>query len=90
MAKRIGSICDNVRPLRAIHAVTAAIAFFAMQIFIVFYIFPQRSLTPLRAATFGLIQPSLVANLAILGIVVGLILVRTGGQRRYDIGWTGS
>jgi hypothetical protein len=50
-------------------------------------LFPQGAFRPLAQATGGLINGTLVVGIALLCIIVGLVCLRYGRLRTYDIGW---
>lgn len=94
MMKLLRRVADDnaigdLRPLPVPCALVAAAAFVILRLTFVGYVFPGHKFAPIRNATGGLVQPTLLANLTILAVVV-FILACVGRQRPGDLGWSGS
>ena len=80
---------DNKRLSLSILSLAMAV-YVALALAFAFILFPSGVLKRFTAPTHGLVTPTLVANLILLAIVVGVVLCLLGGLRPLDFGLRGS
>lgn len=77
---------DPIRPARRGTLTIFVAAHAALTIIINLGLFASHALTPLASATGGLLTGSLLANWALLALLVGGVMLGYGHLRRYDLG----
>lgn len=77
---------EPIQRARRTTAVRFVVAHLALTIIVNLVFFAGNTFRPLASATGGLFTGSLLANLVFIGLLVVLVILRTGGLRPYDVG----